>query len=97
MLPAATPAPPPRCQVMVVDQAKDTETHGGYLTDRAGAALRTDTSKAVSALTSALPDSAFRRLDSFDVAGPKGSLHVRVTGFARYQDEAAQHGSSVVM
>ena len=82
VLPAATPAPPPRCQVMVVDQAKDTETNGGYLTDRSGAALRTDTSKQVTALTSALPDSYFRRLDSFDVAAPKGSLHMRVTGFA---------------
>ena len=82
---------------MVVDQAKDTETSGGCLTDRAGDALRTDTSKAVSKLTSALPDSAFRRLDSFDVAGPKGSLHVRVTGFARCQDDDTQHGSSVVL
>jgi len=82
---------------MVVDEAKETESNGGYLTDRAGAALRTDTSKQVSALTSALPDSAFRRLHSFDVAGSKGSLHVRVTGFARYQDGDTKHGSSVVL
>ena len=82
---------------MVVNQSKETETNSGYLTDRNGAALRMDTSKQVSTLTSALPDSAFRRLDSFDVAGPKGNLHVRVTGFARYQDSAAQRGSNVVL
>ena len=83
--------------MLVVDQAKDTATKGGYLTDRAGTALRTNTSKQVLGMTSALPDSAFRRLDSFEVTGPKGSLHVRVTGFARYQDENTQYGSSVVL
>lgn len=81
----------------VVDQAKDTETQGGYLTDRAGKALRTDTSKDVVGLTSLLPDSYFRRLDSFDVTGPKGSLHVHVTGFARYQDANAQYNSTVML
>jgi len=82
---------------VVVDNAKDTQTAGSFLTDRDGTELRVDTSAMMMALDSRMDDSMFGQLDKLKIPGPNGSLQFTVTGFGRYTDAAATHGSTVIM